>query len=303
MTHSRIRLLRHPALALSVTALVAAGLTACGTPAGTAQHGTGRTSTTASQAPKPVRHMVSVNEHTLAFYVRPGSGPVIVLDAGGGRDASEWQQVAPVLAERTGSEVITYDRAGVGRSSDVSGPWRARHAASDLAEGLRQLGVTDGVILVSHSLAGEIATYFARNHPDQVTGAVLVDANLPPFFTADETARLVAVNEKKIAKIEAQPRTRKTRQLLAQADGYGPVHRAYHQLRWPDAVPATVIVSSETPFPTRQDAERWRAAQREFADAAPNRRLVVARHSSHDVPDDRPDVVIHAVEGSVQRAR
>lgn len=283
--------LRWPLIALTSAAVLAAGVTACGTGAGT----TPDRPTTSRSTTAPRLHEVAANGHQLAFYVTPGAKPAIVLDAGGGMDATEWTKVAPTIAAQTGSEVITYDRAGVGRSDDVPGPWRAADAGSDLAAGLTRLGVTDDIVLVSHSLAGEVAFAFADSHPSRVAGAVLVDANLPQFFTADETARLVAANRQQIEALKQKPSTRKTRQLLAEADDYGPVHAKYHTMTWPARIPASVVVSARTPFPTALDARRWRQAQREFADAAPNRRRVVAEHSSHDVPRDRPDVVVRAV--------
>lgn len=255
----------------------------------------------AADPPAAGPHLVPVNGRKMAFSVTPGRLPAIVLDAGGGMDSSEWRKVVPELAAKTGSEVIAYDRAGEGKSDEASGPWRADNAAADLAAGLTQLGVTGNVVLVSHSLAGEVAFSFARIHPHWVAGAVFVDANLPQFFTPAETAKLVALNERQVEELKKAPSTRQTRQLLAQSDGYGPVHAAYHKLTWPSGIPAAVIVSAGTPFPTPEDAQLWRQAQQDFAHAAPNRTLVTAEHSSHDVPLDRPDVVVAAVENLLQR--
>ncbi|MEY9844628.1 pimeloyl-ACP methyl ester carboxylesterase [Streptacidiphilus sp. BW17] len=299
-TTRRRRGRRAPALAAAAAAAVLAvgGLAGCGstgTSAATASQA-GPTSSKAASVATTSLHMIANKGHQLAFYVTPGHLPAIVLDAGGGLDASYWKNIVPVLARQTGSEIITYDRSGEGRSSDVPGPWRAPNAASDLAAGLTQLGATKDVILVSHSLAGEIATYFVRQHPHWNSGAVLVDASLPEFYTPTETAKLVAENQQQIAALKQQPQTRATRQLLAEADDYGPVHLAYHKLSWPQGVPAIAIVSAQTPFTTPVDAQLWRLAQQEFVAGARNRRLVVAQGSSHDIPIDRPDVVINAVE-------
>ena len=302
--HHRLRIRRHTALALFGTlagtlvgaALAVSALAACSAQTPVAA---GSATTTAH----PSQHMVTVNGHRLAFYVTPGHLPAIVLDAGGGLDASYWKAIVPVLAKNTGSEIISYDRSGEGASSDVPGPWRAQDAASDLAAGLTQLGVTDNVVLVSHSLAGEIATYFVRQYPHRIAGAVLVDASLPEFYTERETSELVAENQQQIAALARQPQTRATRQLLAEAADYGPVHLAYHKLTWPDSVPAIAIVSSQTPFATPADAALWKQAQQQFVSDAPNRRLVVAQHSSHDIPIDRPDVVINAIEDMVNQVR
>jgi pimeloyl-ACP methyl ester carboxylesterase len=276
------RHIRRAAAVLVAGTLVLGALTACATSAANAD---------------PTLRMVSNGGHKLAFHLTSGHLPAIVLDAGGGADSSYWHYIVPKLARDTGSEIITYDRAGLGASDEVPGPWRVQDAVSDLAAGLTQLGATHDVMLVSHSLAGEVATYFVNENPHWVTGAVLVDASLPDFYTDSEVARIEAANQAQIAELAKQPSTKQTRQLLAVASDYGATHRAYHKISWPNEVPATVIVSAKTPFDTPGDAQLWRDAQAHFAGAAPNRHLVLARNSSHDVPIDRPDVVITAVEG------
>jgi pimeloyl-ACP methyl ester carboxylesterase len=240
--------------------------------------------------------MVKNGGHTLAFHLTPGHGPTIVLDAGGGADSSYWKDIVPTLLKNTGSTIVTYDRAGMGASDEVPGPWKVDDAVSDLEAGLNQLGATHNVLLVSHSLAGEIATYFADKNPQWVTGSVLVDASLPNFYTDGEITKIEAANKEQVAELRKQPSTKQTRQLLAVAAGYEAMHRAYHQISWPDDVPATVIVSAKTPFDTPDDAQLWRDAQAQFAGAAPNRTLVVAANSSHDIPLDRPDVVVNAID-------
>lgn len=131
--------------------------------------------------------MVTVGDHRLAFHVTPGRLPVLVLDAGGGLDSSYWQSIVPDFAKRTGSEIITYDRAGFGESDEVKPPFKMEDAVADLEAGLKQLGATHDLILVPHSFAGEIATYLALKRPDWVSGAVLVDTNVPNFLTEQET--------------------------------------------------------------------------------------------------------------------
>lgn len=239
--------------------------------------------------------MIANGDHSLAFHVTPGHLPALVLDAGGGEDSSYWKTMAPELAKKTGSMVVTYDRAGMGKSDEVPGAWKVENAVSDLKAGLTKLGITHDVILVSHSQAGEVATYFAKENPNWLAGAVLVDGSLPEFYTDEETAKIEAANKGQVEALKDQPSTQQTRQLLATADGYGPMHRAYHQVSWPQSVPATAIVSEKTPFETPEDAHLWRNAQQEFVKGAPNRDLVTAAKSSHDIAGDRPDVIVTAV--------
>ena len=297
---------RRIAIAVGMAAAQTGILAACGqsTAAAAAHPAPGETAT-ASPASSTL-HMITSQGHKLAFHVTPGHLPAIVLDAGGGLDSSYWKGIVPVLAKNTGSEIITYDREGMGASDPVPGPWKAANAVADLETGLTDLGATRDVILVSHSEAGEIATYITREHPGQFAGAVLVDASLPQFSTGTEIARVAAATQAQVTAIEAlQPAavTKADRQLLALAPGYVADQRAYHQVSWPASVPATVIVSSQTPFPTSPpDAQAWRTAQAEFAKAAPNRRLVTAARSSHDIPLDRPGLVEAQIEAMVKTA-
>ena len=239
--------------------------------------------------------MVERDGHKIAFHVTPGHLPVIVLDAGGGLDSSYWDAFLPELAKKTGAKIITYDRPGFGASDDVPGPWSLESATADLERGLEKLGADHDVILVSHSIAGEIATSLTRAHPGWFKGAVLVDANVPPFFTDEEVARAMKIYEPMIAKIKTAPPSPQTRQLLAVSDSYVETSRAFHAMSWPSSVPVEVIVSEKTPLETPEDAQAWRDAEAAFAKGAPNRKLIVAERSSHDVVHDRPDVIFKAI--------
>ncbi|WP_031090744.1 alpha/beta fold hydrolase [Streptomyces sp. NRRL WC-3549] len=285
---------------LALLAMAAGLVTACGDEG--SAHSDSAPSVSASSGPEAELklHMITNNGHRLAFHVTEGQGPAIVLDAGGGNDSSYWSDLVPELHASTGAEIITYDRAGLGRSEPVAGPWKVESAVSDLKAGLQKLGVTKDVILVSHSQAGEIATYFAKENPALVSGSVLVDASLPPLYTDDEIARIVAAHQPAVDAAKKEPTKPQNSQLISTAESYVPMHKAYHQVSWPDAVPATVIVSERTPFDgSPEDAELWREAAASFAQQGPGRTLVTAKGSSHDVPKDQPALVLKEIEKMV----
>jgi pimeloyl-ACP methyl ester carboxylesterase len=243
-----------------------------------------------------VTKMISRAGHKTAFHVREGSSPVIVLDAGGGADSSYWDTLVPELANRTGSKIITYDRAGFGRSDVVPGPWSLQGATDDLANGLKKLGATQNVILVSHSLAGEIATYLASQHPKWLTGVVLVDANVPQVYTDSFIDRAEAIYAPIIAATKAAPPSQQGRQLLALSESFRETSQEFHKATWPAEVPAIVIVAEHPPFEAEADVKWWKDAHRQFVDGAKNRKFVAADRSSHDVAHDRPDLIIQAIE-------
>ncbi|MEH0417379.1 hypothetical protein [Streptomyces sp. B21-083] len=144
----------------------------------------------------------------------------------------------------------------------------------------------------------------ADDSPKLLSGAVLVDANLPPFFTDEEIARLVAASRAQADAAKKDPYKPENRQLISTAEGYAPAHKAFHQVTWPDPVPVTVMVSEQTPFAgSPVDAQRWRAAAASIAGNGPDRTLVTAKGSSHEVPTDRPDLVLRAVEDMVDGPR
>ena len=248
-------------------------------------------------------HMIERGGHKIAFHVTPGKLPIIVLDAGGGLDSTYWNTLVPELAKRTGCKIITYDRAGFGGSDEVPGPWSVQSATDDLANGLEKLGATHHVILVSHSIAGEIATYLVRQHPQWISGVVLVDANVPDVFTDSFIDRMTAIYAPIIAATKAAPPSQEGRQLLAVSLSFRETSQAFHRASWPAAVPAVVIVSEQTPFEAPADKQWWKDAHQQFASGANNRKFVMAERSSHDVAHDRPDVIIHAVAELVAGAK
>jgi pimeloyl-ACP methyl ester carboxylesterase len=270
-------------IALASVVLLGVSVVACSEPAG-------------APSSEPETRIVSNAGHKLVFHVLDGKLPALVLDAGGGLNSSYWKDLAPRLARATGSKIITYDRVGEGESDEVPGPWKVENAVSDLETGLKQFGVTKDVVLVSHSIAGEVATNFVARNPGWVSGAVFVDANVPDFFTDEMLTAFAPVIEAQRTALLAQESTKKNRQLLSVLADYAPAHRVYHKLSWPQDVPVAVIVSSETPFDTPDAAKLWRDAQAHFAQAGPNRKLVVAENSSHEnVAVEHPDVIATAV--------
>jgi pimeloyl-ACP methyl ester carboxylesterase len=293
------------AIALSSAVLVAVSLAACS--AQTAASGAAPSAPVSSaSAPTASETRTVTNaEHELVFHVVDGTLPALVLDAGGGLSSSYWKDLAPRLAKATGSKVITYDRAGEGESDEVSGPWRVENAVSDLEAGLEELGVTKDVVLVSHSIAGEVATNFVTKNPGWVSGAVLVDANVPDFFSEEVLTAFAPVVEQQRTAVLAQPSTKKNRQLLAVMVDYVPVHRVFHTLSWPQDVPVTTIVASETPFADSPEAAKlWRDGHARFALAGPNRKHVVAENTSHEgIVTERPDLVADAVDDVLKTVR
>ena len=162
-------------------------LTACspsdGTPATGGSSPSGSTDAAADRA-----GIVDVGDGREIYLECHGTGsPTVVLVSGLGDSAEVWstslEQTDPEPPTIYGdvasfTRVCAYDRPGTGdsRSTDVAQPTSAQTSADDLEKLLTAAGETAPFVLVGHSYGGPIIRLFASDHPDQVSGLVLVDA-------------------------------------------------------------------------------------------------------------------------------
>lgn len=111
----------------------------------------------------------------IAFADSGGDGVGVVLTHGAGMDHSMFDaQVEALVAG--GYRVIVWDMRGHGESTLGAGVrFRAADALDDLAAVVRECGVDD-VVLVGHSLGGNVAQAYVREHGDGVAGLIVLDS-------------------------------------------------------------------------------------------------------------------------------
>ena len=112
-------------------------------------------------------------------YACAGEGqPLIVFVNGGGpADMDSWGTVYPEA--KTISAVFAYNRFGDGNSDQVAEPQTGARVVATLRKLLERSGQNPPYILVGHSLGGLHVNLFARLHPQEVVGVVLVDSSHP----------------------------------------------------------------------------------------------------------------------------
>ena len=104
------------------------------------------------------------------YYEVAGEGDWIVLVHDGNLHSVTWDEQFPVFSKSY--RVVRYDRRGYGKSTYPGKPYSN---IEDLAEVFRQLNI-DKATLVGMSAGGGLVMDFALEHPDKVTGLVLVGA-------------------------------------------------------------------------------------------------------------------------------
>ena len=155
---------------------------------------------------------------------RSGSpGPVLLLHGQPGA-ARDWDRVIAVLGDR--ASAIAIDRPGwdgASRAKDLAGNARAAIDALDAAS-------VDRATIVGHSFGGAVACRLAVDHPDRVTGLVLVApaANTASLYPLDRLLAMPVLGDLGSLVVVGAPavalRTRATRGLIARGLGLSDEH-------------------------------------------------------------------------------
>jgi len=118
---------------------------------------------------------VDVGGYKLHLYSSgAGTVPVVLVAANGG-GVLDWYKVQPELARFT--QVVSYDRAGMGWSEPGPGPRSSAQIVQELHTLLNKAGIRAPYVLVGHSLGGLHVQLYAMQYPEEVAGLVLVDAS------------------------------------------------------------------------------------------------------------------------------
>lgn len=96
----------------------------------------------------------------------------VVFEAGSGCGRTCWDPVLPLLAGQ--ARLVTYDRAGAGRSGRTSGQPGIDDMAADLAVMVETV-VPGEFVLVAHSMGGLVARRAAETLASRLKGLLLVD--------------------------------------------------------------------------------------------------------------------------------
>jgi pimeloyl-ACP methyl ester carboxylesterase len=126
--------------------------------------------------------MVDIGGYRLHLQRQGQGGPTVVIDAGQGDFSLTWSQLLPQIASFT--QVVAYDRAGLGWSDPSPRPRTAAVMVAELRTLLKQANVPGPYLLVGASSGGMNVRLFAHQYPAEVAGLVLVDAAHEEQFSA-----------------------------------------------------------------------------------------------------------------------
>ncbi|WP_343957786.1 alpha/beta fold hydrolase [Yaniella flava] len=138
-------------------------------------------------------HKVSTSGNALSFLYRRGtSDHLLVIEAGLGAPTETYQWFFRSLCEESDHSILTYERAGYGASilarRDKTS-WSLNDAVNDLRGLVADFAGNQRIILIGHSLGGEIVRRLANQIPSLIDYVVLIDStNLNEFIDGSLTS-------------------------------------------------------------------------------------------------------------------
>jgi pimeloyl-ACP methyl ester carboxylesterase len=263
--------------------------------------------------------IVAVGDHKLHLFYKARAGPPVVIEQGAGEPSRLWWPVQDKIAEF--ASVCTYDRAGYGWSEPVAAGRTIAERAEELHTLLTNAGIPGPYILVAHSYGGFIVRCFARNHPDQTVGLVLVDTPEETAFFRREVLKFYSRLRFMNAAVELAARFGVCRLLsqflpldqvglsfvrpaeysaagddLASLQLVGPPLETFGGSGSLGDLPLVVITHGQPfPGPFAILENGWSEGQTRLAALSTNSLLILANNSNHTVQIDEPELVVDAI--------
>jgi pimeloyl-ACP methyl ester carboxylesterase len=244
---------------------------------------------------------VDAGGHHLQMLIAGDGNPTVVLESGLGDTMESWAKVQPEVAKF--SQVVAYDRAGLGQSEPGLKPRTAHQIATELHTALRNAGLAPPYVLVGHSAGGLYIRVFASMYPNEVAGMVFVDSTPEDFFE-----RLKAIQSPE----EQKKFEEKMQDYAAQAsegrrDEWASLDVDLQQARTALPLPNVPIIlltgMGNEPDKSPEAKQLWLHLHNEWLKQLPNAKHIVTDKSGHYIQVDEPGLVIDAIRqmiGSVK---
>lgn len=240
--------------------------------------------------------LVNVGNHKLHFNIIKGKGTPILFESSGGADSRIWSSILEPISEITGTTLITYDRAGHGKSTiDTSQSDVTKHGiinlVEDLETGLKKLGYNKEIILVAHSYGGYLATLYATRHSELVKSVILIDVNhnfMDKYGEEDIKSlekHLPEMKEKFIGLFYQVSNERETTKMMS-------------KLSIPTNISVVDFVAEIPLFQETDKIEHWKECHKKFVENHPKSIGITAFECGHSIWYQNPSLVINTISKS-----
>ncbi|WP_078596227.1 alpha/beta fold hydrolase [Evansella clarkii] len=218
------------------------------------------------------------------FYCENYGKPTVIMDAGYGDNSETWDSVIEDISMFT--NVLIYDRAGLGKSAPSSNPRTSREMVKELKTLLIESGIQPPYILVGHSFGGVNMRIFATENENEVRGLVLVDSTPEDY------------RERFLPTMSQDFQQAYNKQFVYECN-YDEFMESLNQLketRKKIEVPLIVLSAGKKAHYTKESQELWNEMQREILEISYNGEFKIVENSNHYIQREEPDAVIQAIK-------
>ncbi len=257
---------------------------------------------------KNIEKVVDVGENRKLHCRVFGQGsPCIVLVSGFMATQNYWNTVIPDLYKV--STIVTYDRAGIGKSIKNDIPVDAEQSAKDLHVLLKKLKVPEPYIIVGHSFGVHIARLFASLYTEDMGGLILEDGSHESLIP--EQLKVLKGKDLEILKqhlpgmdVPENPRN--------EGDYRGINNKKLKNSAPLPHIPFVVITSgnranSAPPFfseSARKDIiELGRKNQQKLVGLIPGGKHIIAEGAGHNIHVEKPEILIDQIIEMIEKIR
>jgi pimeloyl-ACP methyl ester carboxylesterase len=215
-----------------------------------------------------------------------GGAATVVFESGLGHDWTHWDEVASEVARHT--RIFAYSRPGYGASGPVTTPRDPRTIVEELRSLLASQGYAPPYVVVGHSNGGAYMEFFAKAHPAEVAGVVLVDPRHRDFLTTCEAAMLdlCGITDSMLA---AQAPA-----VIAEYHAYALASEVMRAAGGFGSYPVRVLTASSIAgSPARQAL--WKSLHASLAAEAADGQQIVVQGAGHGIQVDQPGEVVKAI--------
>ena len=210
--------------------------------------------------------------------------PTVIMDAGYGDYSKAWDSIIGDIS--TFSNVLIYDRAGLGKSETSSNRRTSCQMVKELKKRLIEAKIKPPYILVGHSFGGVNMRMFGTEFQNEVCGLVLVDSTPEDY------------RERFLPTMSQDFQQAYNKQFVYEGN-YEEFKESLKQLketRQKLNVPLIVLSAGKKDHYSKASQQLWNEMQREILQISSDGELVIAENSAHYIQNDEQEVVVSAIK-------
>jgi pimeloyl-ACP methyl ester carboxylesterase len=242
--------------------------------------------------------IVDIGKYKLHFNIVKGKGTPILFESGSGNNMIVWKDLLKPISDRTSATLITYERAGLGKSVIKDSTINVeKNGIIDNVEALevalKKLGYDNEIIIVAHSLGAFYSSLYSSRNPSKVKSVLFIDASLPAFYSKNFIDRL---NKLLPDDFLSQVKTKKVG-LYYEIKNIDKSLEVMRKTIFPGTIPVIDLIA-ETPYnPLKndEDRDRWIDSHKQFTEGNNNRKSIIVNGAGHYIFNDKPLIVINAI--------